>query len=203
VPGCGRRHYAHGLCKGHGKRLARFGKVLAHVPLSFRTTAESFWENVDTSGGLDECWPYAGAAPGCYGQVTWNMAPIGAHRMAWMLTHGPIPDGLFVCHQCDNPPCCNAERCLFLGTSADNSADMAVKGRSSKGDRHGFRRHPEMQPRGERHGMAILTNAQVLEIRARLSEGESRKGLAVTFQVCVGTIDGIATRRSWAHLTGP
>lgn len=54
---------------------------------------------------------------------------IAAHRAAWELANGPIPDGLFVCHHCDNPPCCNVEH-LFLGTAKDNSHDMSVKGRA-------------------------------------------------------------------------
>jgi hypothetical protein len=63
-------------------------------------------------------------ATGGYGRVL-----VSAHRLAWELAHGPIPDGLLVLHRCDNPPCCNPEH-LFLGTVADNMADKTAKGRA-------------------------------------------------------------------------
>ncbi len=59
---------------------------------------------------------------------------VATHRAAWELAHGPIPAGMFVCHRCDNPPCCNVDH-LFLGTCADNVADMVAKGRGARGDR--------------------------------------------------------------------
>ena len=54
------------------------------------------------------------------------------HRLAYQAFAGPIPDGMFVCHRCDVPACCNPHH-MFLGTPADNSADMSTKGRQTKG----------------------------------------------------------------------
>jgi hypothetical protein len=69
--------------------------------------------------------------PQGYGQIKVNYQNRKAHRVAWELAHGPIPDGLVVCHRCDNPPCCNVDH-LFLGTHSDNTRDMHAKGRANK-----------------------------------------------------------------------
>jgi hypothetical protein len=74
------------------------------------------------------------------------------HRVAWTLANGEIPDGMYVCHRCDNPPCCNPDH-LFLGTAAENSADMVAKGRAV-----GFP--------GETHPQAKLTDADVRLLRS-------------------------------------
>lgn len=87
-----------------------------------------------------------------YGQVRYDGKNDGAHRVAWVLEHGPIPDGLYILHRCDNPPCVAVEH-LFLGTAADNMADKMAKGRhvALSGDAHPARLHPERQPRGDAH----------------------------------------------------
>lgn len=77
----------------------------------------------------------------------------GTHRVAWELANGPIPVGMYVCHKCDNPPCCNVDH-LFLGTLSDNTQDMLSKQRG--------RGH---LPKGEGHPDARLTDEQVAELR--------------------------------------
>jgi hypothetical protein len=66
---------------------------------------------------------------GGYGSIKVQGKTLSTHRFAWTLVNGPIPDGLQVLHHCDNPPCCDTEKCLFLGDDFDNMADKIAKGR--------------------------------------------------------------------------
>lgn len=85
-----------------------------------------------------------------------------AHRLQWEILKGPIPDGMKVCHHCDEPLCMNIEH-HFLGTAKENTRDMIQKGRAKY---------------GEKHPMRKLTDTQVLEVRARFNAGESQTAIA-------------------------
>ena len=74
------------------------------------------------------CWEWSKSTRSGYGQVRWNGKLIFAHRLSYFIVNGEIPKGLFVCHKCDNPSCCNPDH-LFLGTHIDNMMDMRTKGR--------------------------------------------------------------------------
>src|SRR3954471_2928189 len=72
--------------------------------------------------GPDSCWEWLAYREKKSGYGTWHIGKLFvlAHRAAWMITNGPIPDGLCVCHKCDNPSCCNPAH-LWLGTKAENN----------------------------------------------------------------------------------
>lgn len=116
-------------------------------------TPELFWGTVDRSSP-NGCWPTSlPKDKGGYGRLTIFRRPWLAHRLAYVLAKGPIPDGLCVLHNCptgDNPACCNPAH-LWLGTNAQNIADRDAKGRTATGEGHGSHRHPERVARGERH----------------------------------------------------
>lgn len=182
---------------------------------------ERFWSRVDRSGGPDACHPWLGCQEGGgYGSVRMGGRVWAAHRVAWILTHGPIEGGprTCVCHNCpggDNRLCCNT-RHHWLGTRRENSADMVAKGRAAIGERNGSRTRPDRVARGDRHMSrtrpdailrgehapnARLTAADIVSIRERFWRGiTTRRALAVEYGVAEPTVSDITHRRTWRHV---
>jgi hypothetical protein len=164
----------------------------------------------------ETCWEWtAGCFTNGYGQFQLAGQPYMAHRIAWTLENGPIPDGLSILHRCDNKLCVRPDH-LWVGTHDDNMADMAEKGRAASGDRHGFRLHPDSVPRGERNGAytqphrrpygerigcAKLTDAAVVEMRDLYAAGGvTQRDLAKRFRVSKGTVYYVLRRENWKHV---
>jgi hypothetical protein len=157
------------------------------VPLETRV-----WSRVDKTSSPNGCWLWTGTGTS-HGYPTikegGRKTPmLMVSRLIWTWLHGPIPDGLFVCHNCpggDNPLCVNPDH-LFLGTAADNSADMVRKGLSAQGDRN---------------GNAELTRDQVVEIRRRAAAGGVTYGqLAREYGCSRFNISAIVRRISWKNV---
>lgn len=117
-----------------------------------QTTGERFWSKVNIQGPWD-CWEWKRHRnEDGYGSFRFRGGMRLAHRVAWILSVGEIPDDLGVLHHCDNPACCNPAH-IFLGTQLDNMRDAKRKGRLARGDTHSSRTKPESVARGDRNGM--------------------------------------------------
>jgi hypothetical protein len=135
------------------------------------------------------CWLWTGALkPNGYGVFGVGGRQGGntyAHRAAYEFFVGPIPPDLLVLHRCDTPPCVNPAH-LFLGSHADNMADMTAKGRSL---------------RGERHNRGKLTEADAVEIRQLWSDGGmSQSEIGRRFGIGKTTVSAIVRGYLWRHL---
>lgn len=151
---------------------------------------EYFWNNVVIKS-KNECWIWRKCRTDYgYGKCGIGGANLLAHRIAWKLTYGD-PGKLFVCHKCDNPPCCNPNH-LFLGTPKDNTNDCMKKGRFTLNIR-----------RGENKRGVKLTNEAVKDVW----ENYQKYKMPVRFfrekyKVSKSTIESILIGRNWKHITG-
>ena len=146
-------------------------------------------------------WSDVGKCRG-YGRFRVGKRKLASHRVAWAIRYGQIPDGMFVCHKCDNPSCCNPDH-LFLGTHEDNMADMSRKGRTrdQRGDKHHFAKNPSLIKVGEQSTNAKLTEIQVRLIKEKLKSGKlTQVAIASEFNVTGGCIHLIHKGVNWSHI---
>ncbi len=135
---------------------------------------------------MNECIIFSGAKDkDGYGKMKRGGKCVKAHRQAYLELKGSIPEGMIVCHSCDNPSCINAEH-LFLGTHKDNSDDKISKGRDRYADQS---RH--------KNGNAILNESDISEIRSLISQGMTNKKIAEIFRVTHQNISCIKLGKSW------
>jgi len=143
-----------------------------------------FWNKVvkRTNG----CWEWtASIAWNGYGRFKYAGKMALAHRVSYILKYGPVPDGMMVCHTCDNRKCVNPDH-LFLGSHQDNMDDMVTKGRGATKD----------QTRAK-NGNAKLSENDVMTIKGRLEQGDKNTHIAKDFGVHHSTISAIKRSVSW------
>jgi hypothetical protein len=196
IEGCTYPGVSRGWCQAHYKRWRKYGDP-THGGRDINRRRPAGIDPVD--------WFWQGFTRSENGCLEWHRGTIGdygdasgvvdgerlCHRIAWILTHGPIPDGLWVLHHCDNPPCGDAlGGHLFLGDVVDNNRDMFAKGRNST----------THQAKGSAHRVSKLTEADVSEIRRRAATGEAQRHLADEFGVSESLISQVVLRHIWRHL---
>jgi hypothetical protein len=153
---------------------------------------EAFWSKVDIHNTHKECWEWKGAKkPSGYGNVRINKSYLLAHRVAFELANGVIPEGFIVCHICDNPSCCNPNH-LMLGTTKSNAADMLIKNRQKKA---------VSAARGSQNGISKLNEEVVREIRELYESKEMNQyELADKYGVSQVAIGCVVRRDTWRHV---
>lgn len=130
------------------------------------------------------CWNWTGPRlRSGYGSTSYKSAERRAHRLSWRLFNGTIPEGMSVCHKCDNPRCVRPEH-LFLGTQLDNVRDMIAKGRDRKA-------------LGQKNGRAKMDEGSVREIRRLHSDGLSHRRIAGELGLNRGAVWAVLGGRTW------
>lgn len=168
-------------------KIARAAKLAKQLPLD-----RIFWSKVDHRG-LDECWPWLAAFRGKtpkqnYGAFWMDGRHHPANKIALIFSGVEVPDGMFACHTCDYPPCCNPSH-LFVGTQQINMDDKVRKGR---------------QVKGVKCHTAKLTPEDVVEIRAEKPDGRTPNGLCVRiakkYGITTQYVSEIWHRKSWKDI---
>ncbi len=179
IDGCNRPVRSQNLCQGHLTRIARHGSPYADLKKLPNGARRQWVETAVAAHKGDGCllFPFPIDKKG-YGAINIGRKKFAAHRFAWELCNGQIPCGMNVLHKCDVPACVNPNH-LFLGTQAENLADMRAKGRSAM---------------GEKNGQAKLTPAEVRQIR---SEVGSQRSIGGKYGVAQTVIGDILRRKSW------
>ena len=159
------------------------------------TVKERLFKNIQIDKQTG-CWNYGNISnPNSYGYITFgsrldgSRKQIGAHRVSYQIFNGKIPDGMFVCHKCDNRHCVNPDH-LFLGTCLDNTLDMLSKGRPFNHD-------------GTHNHNAKLTESQVFEIRKEFMAGKTKSEIGREHGIGSSQICKIVSEKSWKRVPMP
>lgn len=163
--------------------MAKYGPP----PIPFE---QRFWAKVKKTA---TCWLWTGHVNGKAGYgMFMRQSPkkLLAHRVSFEMAFGPIPEGAWVLHRCDNPRCVRPDH-LFLGDVRSNAEDMMEKGRGK------YEAH-----RGQDNGQAKLDDSQVREMRTRYANGEvTQAQLAQEYSISRALVSFVLTRRYWRHVT--
>ena len=182
IDGCSSKAVGRGWCHKHYKRWQVHGNPLTIVNprIHHMTLKERILSTIKV---VDDCWIWNGSKNKLNGRprLKYKCKTTLAHRAAYIAFIGEIPDGLLVCHKCDNPLCVNPSH-LYAGTISQNRRDAVIRGRLNL-------------PCGEDHHACKLSDKQVLDI---FNSKLASKDLASMYKVSVNTINGIRSgRQRW------
>jgi hypothetical protein len=152
-----------------------------------RPMADRFWEKVDKT---KDCWVWTAARQSFgYGKFITKKgtSPVGAHRLAYELEVGPIPEGKLVLHHCDNPPCVKPDH-LYIGTVQDNVRDRQERGRWKR-----IKPHDQW---GEKNPNAILSDVEVAAMLADFANGGRPVSVARKYGIQYRTLWAIRRRKA-------
>ncbi len=188
---------AAGISPDDAARLV-YEAMIAARPKYSETDIKRFWQKVRVCGA-DDCWVWTGAtkarskangwSAAKYGKMLHRGRQVSAHIISYEIANGPIGRGLFVCHSCDNPPCCNPKH-LWAGTQQENNRDMWSKKRA---------RPNGLNARGSRNSQSILTEDDIPAIRSLIENGLSQTAVAKKYGVTVQAINRIHRGVAWVH----
>lgn len=144
--------------------------------------------------GPNDCWVWTRSRSGVsrlgYGQINVHHKTRYTHRLSWEINNGLIPEGMFVCHKCDNPGCFRPDH-LFLGTHQDNMKDMANKGRN---------RGPKPAIQGELAYNARRDVADLIpQIFALRADGLSVRKIGRALRLGFGTVNRVLASQHWSQ----
>lgn len=182
IEGCGRgKVWSNGICDMHNKRLNRHGSAdVTKILPKNASFSEAFarYAKINNDTG---CVEWTGRLT-MYGYGVYKSKAF-AHRASYVYAYGEIPDGMCVCHKCDNRKCVNPAH-LFLGTHRDNAEDKMSKGR-------------HVVSNGEQNGRSKLTESQVISIR---EDKRKYKEIAIEYGIAAISVYDIKSKRTWRHI---
>ena len=175
---------SHGFCNAHSHKFRKYGNPLfSIIKLDLDTRLKNNIKENMTTG----CHEWTGLRNEFgYGIININKKHIRVHRLIYKQAFGEIPEGMFICHHCDNPSCCNLSH-LFLGSPKDNHQDMTYKNR-------------QVIPLGEHNGKSKLNEIDMTAIKIQLKNKVEGALLARLFYVDKKTIYQIRDEKTWKHI---
>lgn len=197
VSGCNNKYRSIGLCSSHWKINKKYGNpepkcfcgeliqtfagnVGAQLFCKFHSLEKRYWDNVDQKSD-NECWEWKAAKTKAgYGIIYYDKKNRFAHRLSLEFQGINIPEKMYVCHKCDNPPCVNPNH-LYVGTPYQNSQDKVNRNR---------------HPKGDRHYNYKLSENDVLEIRKLFLNGVFQSDIARLFNINASYVSDIINNKA-------